>query len=287
MNQFRKVLAVVEIGRKGYSPLSCLDNFFKLISPESVEFAFVHEREDIPDEIARRFPVLTSEKKEMSEEEMRSYVGAHLNISHLRSSFSYYREKSIDRLLAFMKSDGTDLLIVGKNREMTTLGERLLRKSSCSCMVVPEGVTHAGKNITVAIDFSEGSHAALKIAFELAKKSPLRHLSLLHIYSVPYELSLNGMNFNSFREMIEEHATSRMNGFLMDINREVVEVKPLFLCREDVEEGIIEAAGELESDLLVLGARGRNPALSILLGSKTARIVGRTKLPVLSVRYGK
>jgi nucleotide-binding universal stress UspA family protein len=51
-----------------------------------------------------------------------------------------------------------------------------------------------------------------------------------------------------------------------------------------VHQGILDCAGSLGADLLVMGSHGRHGLDKLLLGSTTQRVLGHAKVPVLVVQ---
>ncbi len=63
-----------------------------------------------------------------------------------------------------------------------------------------------------------------------------------------------------------------------------IKVSPLFKLEKKPAKAIEEEINNLEIDLLVIGARGRNAGAGVLLGSVTEHQIKTTTIPILAVK---
>jgi len=139
--------------------------------------------------------------------------------------------------------------------------------------------TSIGK-IVVATDFSMYSHRAALRAGALAKKHGAE-LQLLHILdraSVKAIQRFSQTEANGDAALVAE-ARKRLEALAGDVvagggasGQCIVEIG-------EVNDAVLEMAAS--SDLLVLGARGMNPAKDLLLGATAERIARRVQRPLL------
>lgn len=150
--------------------------------------------------------------------------------------------------------------------------------------------------LLVPVDFSTYSFTACKFAFQYAKENGLE-VTVLHVYFSPffanpiplgditgYDLS----NENTLRDM-----TRRVNDDLMSFKqalqqkmeeKEIPYVKFEVLLREGVpEEEIIRFARKYEPRMIVMGTRGSNQKDIDIIGSVTAEVIDRTRVPLLAI----
>ena len=139
--------------------------------------------------------------------------------------------------------------------------------------------------ILVAVDFSDSSQNAFKLALNMANKYSAR-LVLLHVINEPVDLRgfyVPHISFEKLEEEIEEGANKMMESFCRQNlsgfdNYESVIVPGL------PYEQIIQQAELLSADLIVLGTHGRTGLDHVLFGSTAEKVVRKSPLPVLTVR---
>ncbi|MCB9897683.1 MAG: universal stress protein [Planctomycetes bacterium] len=129
--------------------------------------------------------------------------------------------------------------------------------------------TFTPRRILVATDFSEGSKVALRLAAQLARAAGGR-LFVAHV------LTLHG------GDPVE--AEEKMPGWVPAEFADLVEERRLERALT-AELGILQAAREVEADLIVLGTHGRRGLAHVFLGSTAERVVQLASIPVLTVRH--
>lgn len=141
------------------------------------------------------------------------------------------------------------------------------------------------KKILLPTDFSEGSEAAVSYVLSLAGKYDA-HIDILHIiheYGDMTDFYVPHISYDVIEKGMEEAARTNMEHFC----KENIEGKAEFEIH--TRKGtpfleIIEAARDLESDLIVMGTHGRTGIDHILFGSTAEKVVRKSPVPVLTVR---
>jgi nucleotide-binding universal stress UspA family protein len=180
--------------------------------------------------------------------------------------------------------DLLDLVLVGKSDTNGAFVEKLTRKAPCSVMVLPAVRSVAYRRILVTTDFSEDSARAMEVAVAFAHARKLKQLHCFHAYQIARGYHKTGLPRERFRQEMEAWAQGRYQEFLQPIA--LGGLKATFTCQESpvVGLGILGQARELQSDLLVMGARGKDALSTALLGSTTAEVVRETQIPTLVVK---
>lgn len=133
------------------------------------------------------------------------------------------------------------------------------------------------KKILVPLDLSDCSRKALQYAVPFARQFEAE-LILLHVVEpYPQAPELGPVEMDAFQD-----AKDQMTALEKSLGASV-RVKPLVQSGESTN-GIIEAAKELDVDLIILSTHGRTGMARVLLGSTTERVVRRAPCPVLVVR---
>jgi nucleotide-binding universal stress UspA family protein len=139
------------------------------------------------------------------------------------------------------------------------------------------------KKILCPIDHSECSYRALQYAISLALKDEAK-LYLMHVVdSRPYDTEI--YKFSSFKaeniDMQKIHADLIKS--LPEGTTDVLEVETIAVSGIPFHE-IINAATEINVDLIVIGTHGRTGLSHVMLGSVAEKVVRKAPCPVLTVR---
>lgn len=183
-----------------------------------------------------------------------------------------------------------DLVVVGTQGvgglQKMLLGsgaEQIFRQAKCPVLTVGPAVKGEAprevefKNILFATDFGLGAEREAAYAFSFAQEHQA-NLTLLHVVARAEDYSEQGL-------ALKREAVTRGLGELVPAGGEVW-CKAEFRMRlgEPVEE-ILQVAGEMQADLIVIGAKhGKGLAAGHTLHSIASRVVRGAPCPVLTVR---
>ncbi len=140
------------------------------------------------------------------------------------------------------------------------------------------------KRILCPTDFSETAKESLEYAVFLASS----HDAALHLLHVVDQLhgfdnyQLLVLPPQEIRERMEKHAYESLGDLADQIEGSVGIEKVVKHGKTSVE--IIEAADEIEADLIVMGSHGRTGLAHVLIGSVAEAVVRHAHCPVLIVR---
>lgn len=193
-----------------------------------------------------------------------------------------------DLILLFAEEKEIDLIAMGthgrRGLDRVTMGstfERVLRKARCAVLAVHEPVrdfvrpaspdepVHL-RRILWCTDFSEHSPRALEYALSLAFEYNAE-ITLLNVLEPAGDAGQRQRSLELLQEVIPGEARKRLNAV------------PLVLAGEPYRK-IIEHANQAQTDLIVMGVRGRNIVDLAVFGSTTHRVVQLGPCPVLTVR---
>lgn len=193
-----------------------------------------------------------------------------------------------DSILEFADSQKMDLIVMGthgkRGLDRLVLGsvtERVLRKAHCPVLAVPrlaqktrpEAEPVHLRKILYCTDFNEDSPRALEYAFLLACEYKAE-VSLLHVVGRSSEKKL---------ESETQEALQQLEAAIPDNVKTCATVRPAVRAGKPYEQ-ILEHAAETESDLIIMGVRGRSAVNLALFGSTTYRVIQLGSCPVLVVR---
>lgn len=197
----------------------------------------------------------------------------------------------------------TDLIVMGTHGasgfEHLVLGsvtEKVLRRASCAVLTVPPKAHATSKlpftRVLCALDFSEPSLAALRLAAELTGGARAG-LTVLHVVEWPWDeppppdlSQMPAVQANAlaeYRRYLESSAASRLKALVPDPVRNHCPTRVRVSHGKSYVE-ILRVASEEQADLIVIGVHGRNAIDMMLFGSTTNQVVRCATCPVLTLR---
>ena len=144
-------------------------------------------------------------------------------------------------------------------------------------------------SILVAIDFSQFSNFILEYTVTIAE--PLNaELALANVINqrdidIVSKLSLD-VNAMSAREYIDQTRNDRfqaMDAMMRDLQATHLQYQKIIKTGTPFVE-LVQAITETQSDLLVMGSKGRGNIAGVLLGSTAEKLFRRSPVPLLSLR---
>ena len=194
-----------------------------------------------------------------------------------------------DAILRFVEGNKIDLITMGthgrRGLDRLVLGsvtERILRTGRPPVLAVHRLPQASGaregpvqfRKILCCTDFSDNSPRALEYAFLLAYKYKAG-ISLLHVI----ERSESGKDLEAERCRVLQ----QLRAVIPHNVQNCATVEPAVRAGKTYEE-ILGHAAETETDLIVMGVRGRNALDLALFGSTTQRVMQLGQSPILVVR---
>ncbi len=196
-----------------------------------------------------------------------------------------------DSILGMAEEKDVDLIVMGTHGRrgvdrlmMGSITEKVLRKAHCPVLAVRkphhdfvapgnrQEPVHV-KKILFCTDFSENSDHALRYALSLATEYDAE-LTLLHVLEdLPASTDLQIATARVF-DQLEQSIPSE--------TREWCAIKAAVRIGRAYQE-IIQLGLEAQTDLVILGVRGRSALDLALFGSTTYRVIQLGSCPVLSV----
>jgi nucleotide-binding universal stress UspA family protein len=250
--------------------------------------------------------VLTDADRERLKSELRAFADCDAR-SGVRIEPVVREGDAVREILDEAASAKADLVTVGTHGrsgfERLFLGsvtEKLLRTACCPILTVPPhnpntvpATPELFKRILCPIDFSECSMAALRYAMSMAQENDAE---LLILYVVPNDFTpLPGQSPNDgvdrtisvadFFIRREEHVRRLMEKAVPEAVHTYCTVKTMMMHGKPSTE-ILRLANERQTDLIVVGVRGRGAADLTVFGSTAQQVVRLATSPVLTIRQG-
>jgi len=138
-------------------------------------------------------------------------------------------------------------------------------------------------SLLVAVDFSAVADDQLEIVGRLAR--PNREIYLLHVAEpdpsfVGYEAGPDEVRHDVAVEFQREH--EELHALADRLREQGHEVTALMIQGPTVKT-ILEQAEKLEAEVIVVGSHGRGKLFDVVVGSVSAGVIRKAKVPVLVV----
>jgi sulfate permease, SulP family len=189
----------------------------------------------------------------------------------------------LDQIVGLTVEHHRDLVVLGHRRARSgrrSLARRLAMIAPASVWLVPEGSPAKIEDILVPIDFSDHSADALAVAVHIARCRGLRSVRAVHVFFDP-----STIRYDEHVEEIRGQEEAAFERFIAPIDRQGVEVEPIFIEGTRTADDILSLTDRSGTDLVVMSTRGRSRAASVLLGSVTSDSLANTKVPLLAVKH--
>lgn len=141
------------------------------------------------------------------------------------------------------------------------------------------------KKILVPIDFSDYSKSALKYAVNFCKDCNAEMILIYVVEPVIYppDFSMGQIAIPSVNAEWDERARQELDKLAKEQIPTGVTVKSIIKTGKPFIE-IIDTAGELDVDLIIIATHGRSGVEHILFGSTAEKVVRKAPCPVLTLR---
>ena len=182
-----------------------------------------------------------------------------------------------------------DLLVIGPHRRQAFIGttaERTIRTVSCPVLMVngpPAGPYH---HVLLTTDLSDNAQTSLQ-HFETMKIGTDSRVSALYVFDAKaLRLVMSGaMPTDDQKDYLDKQRAEARRGlarFMTAVgNRRAEQI----VQHEDmpVAAEILNTAGELGTDLIVVSTRGKNIAARMILGSTSEQVLRSASVDVLAI----
>jgi nucleotide-binding universal stress UspA family protein len=132
--------------------------------------------------------------------------------------------------------------------------------------------------LVVGYDGTEGAHASLHVATELASEL---HDDIVAVFA--FTISRLGGEVADYARTVREHGESVLQEARRVAGEAGVAIETVLL-EEPIAEALIDVADERDARMIVVGSYGERPLKSALVGSTPTRLLHLAERPVLVVR---
>ena len=264
----------------------------KINNSNKVYFTHIIRNLHIPKEVIKEFPLLIDSMKSERKSQMKETVERNWDFS-TPSEISYLVKEGqlAKKVLKLTSEKSADMILIGRKVSLPGSGvgvQRLARRASCSLLIIPENSIPKIDKILVPSDFSDYSKDALEEAILISERSG-KDIEIVcqNVYTVPSGYHFTGKTRAEFAEIMRTHAEIKYKKFIRKIDTKGIKISPLYTQDDDEDpvEDIINKAGEIHADGIIIGAKGRTAATALFLGSVAERLIQlNDKIPLLVTR---
>lgn len=254
-----------------------LANHFK---PESITFICVFQELDLPNEIWSKFPDLqTTQMQDFGHKLSESVSGV------LDDSIEYTIELNVGNPLTELSKKSQqpefDLILIGNDKNHYKLRDRVIKKSSCSVLLVPDQKIDKLQNILMPIDHYDYSQRIASVARQFVDCYQVEKVKALHIYQdafhylnlileSPYEVEeilqkrkelddqLQSYALYKTKEFAENHKFPGFEGEIIKMGKGV-----------NIDKPLAKSTTNYKPDLIIIESKGKAASSAYLLGNMT------------------
>lgn len=227
--------------------------------------------------------------EEESKSRLQALFASHIgnSILHVESGKAY---KIIEDVAALHNAD---VIVIGpgaakglREKLFGSTADYVIRYAPCPVLVVRQKATMPYRHITVGVDFSDHSKAAVLWASRL---SPTAARDLLYAFEIPLQFEQAMLKAGTSQAQIEGYRNAKMAS-AQKAFRDIYGVKGrlprgthIHIVRGDAATVLTEISRNRTTDLVALGTQGVNPIAQHLLGSVAREVLSGAECDVLVV----
>lgn len=138
------------------------------------------------------------------------------------------------------------------------------------------------KRILVPTDFSPCAANALDFALQSAKILKAE-LTLLHVFDVTGYIYPDTVGADlEYRQSMLDEVNDRLSALKNSVEKEGMTIATS-VYEGNITEGVFQTIDDLGIDFIIMGTLGASGLKEKLIGSETATIIGKSKIPVLAI----
>ena len=242
----------------------------------------------------------TRREEEKEAQQLLSSVVGRLRDAGWAGSTTVRTGHPADEILAAADEIGADLIVVGSHgltgvRKflLGSVSDHVLGAASCSVLIVKSGVSDSDARtvgggqpwrILLAYDDSSAARKAAELcaSLPLSGKAEIRAVSVLPMIRMFRQDIRQQMNW--IWQQKKEASRTALDGVVERLRQSGADVSGELIESADVAQAILVAAAGFDSELVVIGHKGKRATQKFLLGSSTSRIAHHATCSVLAVK---
>ncbi len=141
------------------------------------------------------------------------------------------------------------------------------------------------KKILVPTDFSSCAENAIDFAIQSSKFLPVE-LSILHSFEVRGDMYTDYLGVNRmFNQSLLQEAQLKLDQLKKQIEEKELVTVRTFLSTNSLAESVLEVVRDENIDMVIMGTLGTSGLKEKIMGSNTASLIGKLKVPLLVIPH--
>lgn len=288
MNYFKKAMVGLDLSPVDEIMITQIKAFTPILGIEMVYFVHVAKNLILPEEVSQAYPDLIAPVDETIESQIEH------EIENVKPSLDIPYEIIVkegnpqETMLRWSKIKNIDLMVLGRKKSKSpsdSLVNNLSQKYPHPVLLLPEiRSQETFQKLLLPIDFSRHSKVSVLLASEIVSKTG-GEIRCCHLYEVPRGYTKTGKSFDEFSDIMLENAKKDFARFLSENKLPEIPCEFILKQNKDEADNIMKEARSTETDLLIIGSRGRTKSAAVLLGSVAEKLVNiNHEIPMLVMK---
>ncbi|GEM_PF-1009131 len=287
MRKYEKWMIAMDLSRNDMTFLQNVATLANQFLPSEIHLVYVQQDLNIPKSVLKDIPDLHMPDVKLSENKMKAMMKACFHADH-RVKVHVKTGNTLSELLKFSQKNDIDLIALSRPKmtEVSIRTVKLVRKATCSVLLVPEELTNPEVNkVLIPIDFSKYSDMALQVVNEFEQGPIVPKVHALHVYKdgtryldqvfeTKDEIDAVLNNQTAINAQLEKYAQHELEEYLSKRNQPSIEKHIAPVSRtQPINEPIDVMINEIQPELVIIGSKGKDTSAAALLGEVSESMV--------------
>lgn len=282
MKKIERILVGLELRESDFYLIKYAYEIAQIIQPSIIDF--LHITESLDPSILKYGDFTPRDEK--LENMMQEEVSMYFKGSECETRFDVIEGRPVEQLLHWAVVKQSDLIILGRKEnaahaEVTV--EKIIRKSPCSVLLVPDKAKPQFDKFLTPLDYSSKSVDIIEF---LNHVFDFPQIDGIHFFDLPTGYYKTGKTEEEFINILDfnakETAAKMVAGLAQTKNISFTNI-----CSEGIDEydHIIHHAKKNNYNMIVIGSRGKTNAAAVLLGSFAEKFIRHNrKIPTFIIK---
>ncbi len=288
MYRFKRILATVSLeGSCDDELISYVSHVAALAKSEHVKFLHVAEEMEIPQKVREKYPWLVQPIDQTTRERLKGLVdGAFQDQTACEVETEIREGAELYEVLKTAQEGDYDLIATNTAWTDSSMPSRLARKAPCSLLIIPPKPKIDYRRILVPVDFSRFSALQMEVAVAFGIAQGANCLDVFHAFKLPPRSHKVTVPMEEVEAMTRDYAISECNDLLAKTDLRGLESEVHVIKSGAPGVAVTRYVKEHlgETDLIVIGCRGKDALTAALLGSNAEEIIRDSPVPVVAVK---
>ncbi len=286
--KIKKILVSLDLSEMDEVLIRLASYVARMMDCDRVYFMHIARELEMPREVREQLSPVDEHIEQTLQQQVQAYFEP---FPECLTVVEVHEGNPTDKLIKLAHQKDVDLLVVGNKSGVPGHGavaEKVTKAANRSVLLVPEILPDKMDKILVPVDFSEHALRALRQAIKIRENSqiPLQ-IKCQHVYQLPTGWHRSGKSQKEFSDIMCQHAKKDYQKFITQLPAEYREIPCAFTLdnNHDPVREIYNQAVREQSDLIIIGSKGKSAAAAALMGSIADRLATyNTSIPLMIVK---